>query len=488
MTTYTITPGDDGGAFGLGQPVYGVYPETGLPGFPPGFGSIAPSGSGIGIFVWTADGSTVAISGASLPAGSEVQWLGQTYVLSGDESGGAFYEGPGLGGTYPTAGTTSFDLTTGTPTISAVGEIVIPFQVQGGEAPTATGEIVIAFEVQGNNLPAIIATGEVVIGGPSVGARGWAITGTRRVVVLRSGPGLWTVPIDWNPADNRITTIGAAGNGAAGPDLFNGGASGATGAFMRSTNLALTVGSTHSYDVGPGKHAWFGGASLADAIVGSEKGGNASGVTPGTAGLVANSRGATGVDGTAGTAGGSVSIIPNPGAAPGAPGPGGAGAAGQKLLDGAMGGRGGGAAGGLGGGVAADGYPGTDYGDGIGSGGGGGTGSSSSAVRGGTFGGAGPGSPWGSPAGIGDGGAIIISWAPIIAASGEVVIGGPSVTGFAPTQIAQASGAAVIALPVVQSSAGFAPITAAGALTLPLPVVEGRQRASQRRRAIIICN
>lgn len=105
MTTYTITIGDGSGTLLDGY--YGLYPE--VPGYIPALGSVSPEGGAVYGFIWNADGSDIQIAAAPVTADLTVTWLGHDYVCTYDGDGYAQYTGPGLGGPYPTAGTTTFD-------------------------------------------------------------------------------------------------------------------------------------------------------------------------------------------------------------------------------------------------------------------------------------------------------------------------------------------------------------------------------------------
>lgn len=100
----------------------------------------------------------------------------------------------------------------------------------------------------------------------------------------------WTVPRDWNSADNTIEVLGGGG-GPAGSlgDVFGGSA--AAGAdYAKVTNLPLTPGALVPYSVGPGGNpgandataslmrgqdggdSWFNGSTLAGSSVGARGG------------------------------------------------------------------------------------------------------------------------------------------------------------------------------------------------------------------------
>src|ERR1035441_4898051 len=97
-------------------------------------------------------------------------------------------------------------------------------------------------------------------------------------VFLISGTS-WTVPSDWNSANNSIETIGAGGLG--GKDGRGGGGG---GAYSKITNLSLTPGNSVTYQTGITSASWisnnsqlatkntyFNGASLAGSSVGDRK-------------------------------------------------------------------------------------------------------------------------------------------------------------------------------------------------------------------------
>lgn len=105
MTTYTITVGAADG-FIAGD--YGFAPA--VPSAWSAFGSVSPPGSVVYAFYWAPDGSLVSIE-ADTPGGDlSVVWNGQTYTLADQGGGYAAYQDVGLGGPYPTSGTTYFDI------------------------------------------------------------------------------------------------------------------------------------------------------------------------------------------------------------------------------------------------------------------------------------------------------------------------------------------------------------------------------------------
>jgi hypothetical protein len=158
----------------------------------------------------------------------------------------------------------------------------------------------------------------------------------------------WTVPADWNPADNSIETIGGGGGGgtsSGGNDAGGGGG----GAYSKITNLTLSPGSV-TLQVGSGGgpntnggDTYFNGASLGASSVGAQGGRGASEVTGGAGGASGSGVGSTkysgGDGGTSNNAG-------NGGAGGGgAADPGGAGQAGGPSVTHNAGSAGGGAGG-----------------------------------------------------------------------------------------------------------------------------------------------
>jgi hypothetical protein len=104
----------------------------------------------------------------------------------------------------------------------------------------------------------------------------------------------WTVPTDWNSANNTVETIGAGGGGQTANGSYAG-SGGGGGAYSKITNLSLTAGSSITIQVGTGGSAgiaggdtWFNGASLAASSVGA-KGGGGGGDGSGGAGGAASS-------------------------------------------------------------------------------------------------------------------------------------------------------------------------------------------------------
>lgn len=75
-----------------------------------------------------------------------------------------------------------------------------------------------------------------------------------------SGPS-WTVPLDWNNANNKIEGIGAGGDGidAISPTVGTATGAGGGGAYASVTNIQLTPGSTVFFRIGGGStiDTWF---------------------------------------------------------------------------------------------------------------------------------------------------------------------------------------------------------------------------------------
>src|SRR5262252_1284308 len=87
----------------------------------------------------------------------------------------------------------------------------------------------------------------------------------------------WTVPTDWNPANNSIETIGGGAGGETADTSFAG--SGGGGGYSKKTNVALTGGDAITTQIGSGGAAggsggdtWFDGTNLATSVVGAQGG------------------------------------------------------------------------------------------------------------------------------------------------------------------------------------------------------------------------
>lgn len=183
--------------------------------------------------------------------------------------------------------------------------------------------------------------------------------GYTKTVYLTSGTS-WTVPDDWNSANNAIETIGGGGGGA-GQGSVNQTAGGGGGAYSKISNLSLVTGASVSYVVGTGGagapagndtgtaggDTWFNGTSLAASSVSSKGGAAASGSNVGSGGGTSGQ----GTTKYAGGSGGDTSNSSWGGAGGGgAGGPNGAGARGGNETAGSANERGGTGGGGGGGG------------------------------------------------------------------------------------------------------------------------------------------
>lgn len=164
----------------------------------------------------------------------------------------------------------------------------------------------------------------------------------------------WTVPSDWDNANNTIEVIGGGGSAYSGAQGI-GASGGGGGAYSKATNVTLTPGSTVAYAIGNGGRKTAVGVGVV-GVAGTDtyfcnSTTNCASIT-GTAVLAGAKGGAGGASATAGGAGGAAaSGFP----AAGVRWSGGAGGAGNSTGD--SGGGGGGAAGssqdGLGGGAGA---------------------------------------------------------------------------------------------------------------------------------------
>jgi hypothetical protein len=169
-------------------------------------------------------------------------------------------------------------------------------------------------------------------------------------IYLTSGSS-WTVPGDWNNANNKIEVIGGGGSG--GVAYGGGGSGGGGGAYSSVSNLALTPGASPTFSVGlggtggygaAGTNTWFNGTSLSAASVSAQGG---------TGGL--NNAFGSALGGQAASGIGTIKFSGGNGAGGGNGGGAGGGAAGPHGSGGAGGHYGGGGYTGGGGGGGADG-------------------------------------------------------------------------------------------------------------------------------------
>jgi hypothetical protein len=268
-----------------------------------------------------------------------------------------------------------------------------------------------------------------------------AVAATPKVVRLGLvGLHSWTVPADWNDANNKIEVIGGGGAGSSGQNSAGGGGG---GAYARVNNLNLTPGSSVLYSVGKGGLIGFwkgedGGDTWFNSKLGSKtfcsgelsvcaKGGQG-GVNHdgGLGGAAASSVGAVRYDGGKGASrqdggcDGCTGGNDDGNGGGGAAGPYGAGMAGGAYGPGGRGDANKGGAGGLHG--CSSGYAGTEWVT-VGAGGGGGGGPDDGpGCEGGLYGGGGGGKGddgWGG--GAGRQGLIVITYTPSLKAANPTV-------------------------------------------------------------------
>ena len=177
----------------------------------------------------------------------------------------------------------------------------------------------------------------------------------------------WTVPANWNSANNTVEVVGGGGGGGTGYGFSPAAAAGA-GGYAKAVNLALTPGAVVNIGIGAGGAGgaaaqggnsagtgangggtWFGGTSFATALV------NAAGGTGGLAAYLINGSPANG-GGVGGAGGGSAASLNYTGGAgannsSGNDGGSGGGGAAGPLGNGQAGGEGAGGPGGGGGGA-----------------------------------------------------------------------------------------------------------------------------------------
>ena len=79
---------------------------------------------------------------------------------------------------------------------------------------------------------------------------------TTYVIALTSGTS-WTVPSDWNNANNSVECIGGGGGSG-----NQGGSGGGGGAYSKSSNLTLTPGNSIPIAIGAGGSAGAAGTSI----------------------------------------------------------------------------------------------------------------------------------------------------------------------------------------------------------------------------------
>jgi len=253
---------------------------------------------------------------------------------------------------------------------------------------------------------------------------------TKVIFLTTTGLNTWTVPSDWNNANNTIECIGGGGSGGAASGSRCSASGGAGGGYGKISNVTLTPGASVSYGVGAGGAAvsatsagnaggdtWFNAASYAAAIVGGA--GGVAGQAVSGSGTAASATGGSGKGATAhngGSSGSATTFSVNQKSASGgggAAGPNGDGtsssaASGGSVTDGGSGDAGSGGAGGVG----SVGGNGTEYSSSpaYGSGGGGGGNKATSAYAGGTYGAGGGANSSGNSSGAGSQGLIVITY------------------------------------------------------------------------------
>jgi len=79
---------------------------------------------------------------------------------------------------------------------------------------------------------------------------GVAIGGCEPKIVFLTSGSTWTVPDDWNSADNSIEVIGGGGGGGSGATRGSKGGGGGGGAYSKVSNISLTPGGSVAYSVG----------------------------------------------------------------------------------------------------------------------------------------------------------------------------------------------------------------------------------------------
>ncbi|MBI4068349.1 fibronectin type III domain-containing protein [Candidatus Kaiserbacteria bacterium] len=239
------------------------------------------------------------------------------------------------------------------------------------------------------------------------------------VIFLTSGT-TWTVPVDWNSANNTIEVIGGGGSGAT-DTAGNGLGGGGGGAYSKSVNVSLTAGASITYAVGDiAGDTYFCNstsncASTMDtAVVAGAKGGTTApqNGTGGSGGAAASgvASGIGSIKNSGGTSANGAGLCNKGGGGGGAGGSTGNGNNGSS----STGGSGDAGAGGAGGGTATAGSPGTEWDASHGSGGGGGgnTGCAGAGATGGLYGAGGGGASLGT-GGAGRPGIIVITYTPI---------------------------------------------------------------------------
>jgi hypothetical protein len=118
----------------------------------------------------------------------------------------------------------------------------------------------------------------------------------------------WTVPADWNSADNRVEVIGGGGGGQTANSSFAGSGAGG-GAYSKIANISLGGGNTIAIQVGEGGlpsavggDTWFNGTSIGTSSVGAKGGGGGADNSGGFGGSASSGLGETKFSGGNGAA------------------------------------------------------------------------------------------------------------------------------------------------------------------------------------------
>lgn len=129
-----------------------------------------------------------------------------------------------------------------------------------------TGNGLISFDIQTSateRFPDIAnaagGSGDTGGGGDGGGGGGSGSTTPQTIQIFLPPGSSWTVPSDWNSANNTIEVIGAGGR-SKGSNSGGGGG----GAYSKITNLALTPTASVSYQIGSGSVDADGASSLRD--------------------------------------------------------------------------------------------------------------------------------------------------------------------------------------------------------------------------------
>ena len=397
-------------------------------------------------FSWFAETAYAYVSngGAGAPGRVIITWTGNGVTVSPTQTTTYTETVTGPGGSAQCQATVS------TPPTCAVS--VNPTSIPSGQSSILSWSSTGATTCIGDNF-----------------SMGGTESGTPTTVYVTSGSS-WTVPSDWNSANNTIEVIGGGGGGGGGCSTCFGSGGGGGGAYSRITNLSLTSGNNISVNVGgagsgttngngiAGGDTYFNGASCAAASTCAKGGLGGQGANSGGAmkedpykslsvervlrtvfsyfAEIVHAAGAGGSGGSSATGVGSTKRSGGNGAANNSnAGGGGGGAAGTvgngNNGSGTSGGSGNAGSGGAGGGAGAAGGNGSEFDATHGSGGGGGAGAASSAngAAGGNYGAGGGGSGGNlTTGGNGKVGLIVIRYYPIIPPTNGSVSVSPSVS------------------------------------------------------------